>query len=420
MTSKERVKMSVSHKQPDQIPMDFDGTTVTGMHASCVEALRDYYGLEKRSVKIHDPSQCLGLIEEDLAKAIGTDVVHVAESYNFFGVENKNWKQWKTPWGQEVLVAGDFTITTSETGDIYTYPQGDTTVSASGHLPAGGYFFDAIIRQHPLPLEDSNLNVEDNLEEFEIISEEGLDFIEKTVNEKYQSEKYVIGSFGGAALGDIAKVPGAQLKDPKGIRDIQEWYISTAIRQGFIGELFEKQYDIAIENLKKIHNRCGQKVDALFLCGTDFGTQNSTFCSPETFKTLWMPHYKRINEWIHNKTNWKVFKHSCGAIHDFIPLFIESGFDILNPVQCSAAGMEPERLKQEFGKDITFWGGGVDTQKTLPFGTPKQVREEVLRRCEIFSKHGGFVFNAIHNVQAKTPTENIIAMIDAVHEFNGR
>ena len=159
-------------------------------------------------------------------------------------------------------------------------------------------------------------------------------------------------------------------------------------------------------------------MDVAYIYGTDFGTQISTFCSEESFRELYMPYYKKINSWIHSNTNWKTFKHSCGAIYEFIPLLIESGFDIINPVQCSAQGMDPKTLKENFGDSIVFWGGGVDTQKILPFGSKEQVRDQVLRRCEIFSRSGGFVFNSIHNVQAKTPVENIVAMIDAVKEFN--
>jgi len=126
-----------------------------------------------------------------------------------------------------------------------------------------------------------------------------------------------------------------------------------------------------------------------------------------------------MNAWIHENTDWKTFKHSCGAVENFMPHFIESGFDIINPVQCSAAGMDPKILKKKYGDKLVFWGGGVDTQNSLPFGTPEQVREEVLGRCEIFARDGGFVFNAIHNIQARTPIENIVAMFEAVKEFNG-
>jgi uroporphyrinogen-III decarboxylase len=140
----------------------------------------------------------------------------------------------------------------------------------------------------------------------------------------------------------------------------------------------------------------------------------------KTFRELYLPYYKQMNDWIHAHTAWKTFKHTCGAITKFLPSLIDAGYDILNPVQCSAAGMDPIQLKADFGDQIVFWGGGVDTQHVLPFGTPAEVREQVLRRCEIFAPGGGFVFNAVHNVQARTPVENIVAMIDGVHEFNGQ
>ena len=132
------------------------------------------------------------------------------------------------------------------------------------------------------------------------------------------------------------------------------------------------------------------------------------------------PYYKAMNAWIHTHTSWKTFKHSCGAVSTFMDHFIASGFDIVNPVQCSAAGMDPLKLKQQFGERLVFWGGGVDTQHTLPFGTADEVRAQVLERCEIFAQGGGFVFDAIHNVQANTPVANVVAMVEAVKEFNGR
>ncbi|MBF8297293.1 MAG: putative methyltransferase CmuC [Bacteroidetes bacterium] len=127
-----------------------------------------------------------------------------------------------------------------------------------------------------------------------------------------------------------------------------------------------------------------------------------------------------MNDWIHIHTAWKTFKHSCGSVISLIPSFIDSGFDILNPVQCSAAGMEPENLKKEFGADLVFWGGGIDTQKTLMFGTPEQVRDETLKRCEIFGMDGGFIFNTVHNIQGNVPVKNVVAMFDALKEIRGR
>ena len=160
----------------------------------------------------------------------------------------------------------------------------------------------------------------------------------------------------------------------------------------------------------------GGRVDAVFLTGTDFGTQRGLFISAQAYRDLFKPFHKRINDLVHAKSKWKTFIHSCGAVTDLIPDFIEAGFDILNPVQCSAAGMDARRLKREFGRHVTFWGGGVDTQKTLPFGTPEEVYREVRERIDIFAPDGGFVFNSIHNVQSNVPTENILAMFREIRD----
>jgi hypothetical protein len=417
VTRKERVQAALNHRQPDRIPIDFGGTAVTGMHVTCVAALRDHYGLEKRPVKVHEPYQMLGWIEDDLADAIGIDLAGAYPANTMFGFPNINWRPWKAPFGLDVLVSEQFKTTVDAKGDVYIYPQGDTAAPPSGRMPDGGYFFDTIVRQEPI--DDDKLDPQNNLEEFGPISDADLAHFEREVTRASATGRGVVATFGGTAFGDIALVPAPFLKHPKGIRDIEEWYVSTAARQDYVHHIFEKQCDIALANLAKIHARVGDAVDAVFVCGTDFGTQTSAFCSCETFRGLYMPYYKRVNDWIHSHTKWKSFKHSCGAVEQFLDPFIESGFDIVNPVQCSATGMDPERLKKTYGSRLTFWGGGVDTQKVLPFGTPAQVREQVLSRCEIFSKDGGFVFDAIHNVQARTPAANIVAMVDAVHEFNG-
>ena len=275
----------------------------------------------------------------------------------------------------------------------------------------------AIVRQPPI--DEEHLHVEDNLEEFKPVGDEDLAYFEQETRAAAATGRAVIANFGGTAFGDIALVPAPFLKNPKGIRDIAEWYVSTSSRRDYVHQIFARQTEVAIANLERILPVVGDRVDAVFLCGTDFGTQTSSFCSVATFRELWFPYYKAVNDWIHRHTNWKVFKHSCGSVERFFESLIECGFDIINPVQCSATGMEPEKLKAKYGDRLTFWGGGVDTQKTLPFGTPAEVREEVLRRCEIFAKDGGFVFNTIHNIQARTPVGNIIGMLDAVHEFSG-
>jgi len=418
MNSKKIVQDSLNHKQPTRVPIDFGGTAVSGMHVSCLSALRDCYGLKKSLVKVYEPYQMLGLIEEDLKEKIGVDIEAVNPKNNIFGFPNENWKEWKLDNGLEVLVPEKFITTSDENGGRYIYPEGDITARPSGKMPKDGYYFDAIVRQEEI--DDDNLNPEDNLEEFKLLSEADVEYFTAAIVKAAKTGRSVLLNAGGTGLGDIALVPATFLKNPKGIRDIEEWYVSTVTRKDYLHSIFSIQTDIVIANLKQLNTAAGKLVDTIYICGTDFGTQTGTFCSPQTFKELYLPYYKKMNDWVHSNTNWKTFKHSCGAIESFLELFIEAGFDIINPVQCSARGMEPEYIKNKYGDKLVFWGGGVDTQRVLPFGTPDEVRRQVLERCEIFSRNGGFIFNAIHNVQANTPTENIIAMINAVHEFNGK
>ena len=280
-------------------------------------------------------------------------------------------------------------------------------------MPKSGFFFDALERQEPI---DESTLPGDNLEEFGFVSENDLDYWKRQVESSEYKSKGVVASLGGTALGDIALVPAVGLKIPKGIRSVAEWYVSTLTRQEVIESLYEKQTDMALENLEKLYGVIGNKIDVAFICGTDFGTQNSTFCSPETFERLWLPYYKKVNDWIHINTTWKTFKHSCGAIEPFMELFIKSGFDIINPVQISASGMDSVLLKKKYGDRIIFWGGGVDTQGVFAFGTSQQVKEQVKRQCDILNKDGGFVFNTVHNIQANVPFENVIAMLEALGE----
>jgi hypothetical protein len=414
--SRRRVADALDHREPDRVPVDFGSTPVSGIHVSVVAALRDYFGLERHPVKVTEPYQMLGEVEEDLQQALGCDVQPVPARKTIFGFTNEGWKAWRTYQGQEVLVPRDFNVTIDDKGDTLIYPEGDTSVPPSARMPKDGYFFDTIVRQEPVS--EDTLDVEDNVEEFGHVSEEDLKYFERESARARPTGRFVIANFGGTALGDIALVPAPFLKHPKGIRDVAEWYMSTSSRRDYIHAIYSRQVEFALTNLARVAERVRDNVDGVFLCGTDFGTQIGTFCSASTFRDLWLPYYKKMIDWIHGQTPWKVFKHSCGSVDRFIPLMIEAGFDILNPVQCSAANMSPEHLKSSYGDRITFWGGGVDTQKTLPFGTPEQVRAEVRHRCEVFAPGGGFVFNTIHNVQARTPVENIVAMLAAVAEYS--
>jgi uroporphyrinogen-III decarboxylase len=358
----------------------------------------------------------LGEIDDDLSEILQIDVMGISPRNNMFGIRNDGeLKEFRTFWNQVVLMPKNFNTKIDNHGDLLIFPEGDLNASPSGKMPKTGYFFDAIIRQEPI-IEDK-LDPSDNLEEFNPISDEDLDYWKNEIKKIELKDKAVIANFGGTALGDIALIPGMNLKKPRGIRDVAEWYMSVVMRPDYIHAIFEKQSELAIENIAKIYKIAGEHVNIVFLCGTDFGTQDSQFCSLDTLHELFIPYYKRINDWIHLHTPWKTFKHSCGSVEPFINSFIEAGFDILNPVQINAKGMDPKHLKKTFGDRIVFWGGGVDTQMVLPFGTPGEVAKQVESHCRIFSENGGFVFNTVHNIQANVPVENIVAMINAISKF---
>lgn len=418
MNSRQRVEIALNHQQPDCTPLDLGGSAVTGMHVSSVYLLRQALQLDPPGtpVKVIEPYQMLGEITEDLRKILGIDIVSLPGPRTLFGFSNENWKPWTTFDGTPVLVPGAFNTELEPNGELLMYPEGDRSAPPSGRMPTGGYFFDSIIRQPAI--EENKLDPQDNLEEFGPITDNDLAYFKNEAERLYHNtDQAILASFGGTAFGDIALVPAPWLKNPRGIRDIEEWYISTVSRRAYVWKIFEKQCEIGLANLERLSQAVGDKVTAVFVTGTDFGTQNGPFISKKAYRNLFMPFHIEVNRWIHQNTTWKSFIHSCGSIAALLPDFIEAGFDILNPVQTSAAGMDPRDLKDKFGRQITFWGGGIDTQQVLPFGTPEQVRNQVRERIEIFGKDGGFVFTAIHNVQARSPVENLIALYQAVNEF---
>ncbi|HOD80334.1 MAG: methylcobalamin:coenzyme M methyltransferase [Planctomycetes bacterium ADurb.Bin126] len=415
MISRERLQTALAHRQVDRPPMDFGATHVTGINVTTVHHLRQaLLGEKDYRVKVTEPYQMLGEIDPALAEALGVDVVGVMGPRTMFGFENRDWKELRLFDGTDVLVPGQFNITTDDKGDWYIHPEGDTSVPPSGHMPKDGFYFDAICRQEPI--DEDHLDVRDNTEEFGPLTPETLDFMAASARSAADAGKGAILSVPGTAFGDIALVPAMWMKRTKGIREVAEWYMATVAQRDYVWAIFEKQCEIALANLARLADALGDNVQAAFTTGTDFGTQNGLFISPNAYRDLYQPFHKQINAFIHERTNWKVFIHSCGAVAELIPDLIESGFDILNPVQCSARGMDPQLLKDRFGDRLTFWGGAVDTQKTLPFGTPREVYDEVRQRIDILGKDGGFVFNTIHNIQARIPIDNVLALFKAYRD----
>ena len=418
MTSRERIQATINHQQPDKVPVDLGATGQTGMSASTMYRLRKALGLEEHPIKITETLQMLGQVDKDLMDWVGADVIGLNNPVNLFGVPDGPQKLFHMPDGTPTLVSQGNAFEKRADGSTLIYPQGNSSVPASGVMPAGGYFFDNIDRAEDFD-EDNLTPLEDFKDDFGVLSEETAEYLSKQSKRLYEETDYgIIGNLGGASLGDCGVLPGPQLLHPQGIRRLEDWMMAHILYPEYIEEVFELQTQTMLKNLEIYRQAVGDRIQIVWISGTDFGTQNGEFINPKTFRQLYKPYYKRINDWVHQNTSWKTFYHCCGSVVNLLDDFVEMGLDILNPVQISAKGMDPKMLKEKYGDKLVFWGGGVDTQKTLPFGTPQQVRQQVMERLEILSKDGGYVFNPIHNVVGGTPVENLIEMYQAVKDFN--
>jgi len=414
MTSRERVRAAIHHRVPDRVPLDLGSTPVTGIHVSTYARLRQALGLPVIRPKVGEPFQMLADLDIEVAERLGVDTAAIQLPTTLFGFPNRNWKPFTLFDGTDVLVSEFFNTDTDANGDLLMHAAGDRNAPHSGRMPKDGDFFDAIVRQEPDA--ESHLDprefAKDQVSRY---TDEQLSFLQHQADDLFRNtDKSLVGCWWQGGLGDIALVPGLWVANPKGIRDPQRWYEMLAERPDYIREIFEIQFATAFENLKLYRQAVGDKIDVLVVSGTDFGAQRGPLVSPRMYRELFKPFHKQINDWVHQNTAWKTFYHSCGSITAFLDDFVEAGVDIINPVQCSASGMDAQSLKAKYGEKLVFWGGGVNTQQTLPFGTPDQVHQEVAERMRIFGQNGGFVFNTIHNIQAKTPTENVIVLFETV------
>ncbi|HKK82920.1 MAG TPA: uroporphyrinogen decarboxylase family protein [Atribacterota bacterium] len=412
MNSRERVQATINHIKPDKVPIDLGSTLVTGIQAGIYSRFKKALGLKKGKVKIYDPFQMLAEVEEEVRQRLGIDTYGIQLPQTIFGYKNENWKPFKLFDGTEVLVPDNFNVNALDNGDLLQFPNGDNNFPPSGKMPRGGHYFDILVRQEPI--DENKLDPKEWVEQsFARYNEEDLRFLEEQSKWYYRNTEYaLLGNFWGAGFGDIALVQGPNIAYPKGIRHPEEWLISMISRKNYIKDIFHYQYELQMENLKLYHEAVQNRIDVIVMSGTDFGAQNGPMISPEIYRELFKPFHEKMNNWIHSHTHWKTFYHTCGSILAFIDDFIEAGIDILNPVQLSAAHMNPEILKELYGKKIVFWGGGINTQNTLPFGTPQEVKEEVNHLIKIFSRDGGYVFAPVHNIQSDVPVENLMVMFD--------
>ncbi|MCD6546254.1 MAG: methyltransferase [Thermotogae bacterium] len=399
MTSRERVITSLKHKEPDRVPVDFDGMRSTGIHARAYSELKRHLNLNDKSVRIYDLGQQLGEVDEETRQIFNVDVVALKGLYTNFGCRLDRWKKFPMFPDGEYYVPEDFNPQKDEEDNWIVK---DETGKVIAKMPKGGYYFDGIY----YPLE--NAQTKEDIDKF-FASLKPLD--DEEVNYLIENAKYFRENTNYAIMGNFG---GNFFEAGHGAFGYQKFMELLAFDRSLVEHFLGRLEEYYLKNLEIFLENVGDYIDIIQF-GDDFGSQNGPQISLKMFRELFKPHLKRLCEYTKKKNkNIFTFLHSCGSISALLPDIIDAGVDIINPVQTSAANMDPEFLKKEFGDSITFWGGGADTQKILPFGSKEEVIEDVKRRIDIFAPGGGFVFTAVHNIQYGVPAQNVVTMFETV------
>ncbi|HSW44633.1 MAG TPA: uroporphyrinogen decarboxylase family protein [Phycisphaerae bacterium] len=384
-TSHERVKATLEHREPDRVPFDLGGSVLTGMNKAAYRRLRAYLGLPERPTEIIDPIQQLARIDEDVLDRLNVDVRCVDPD-----------PPSRAPLAKATATEGDYHAFTDEWGITWKMPVD------------GGLYFD--MRRHPL----AEVGSVAELERFPWPDPANA---ARFVTMKQRADRYVHDEKKAYILGRHA---AGIFEVALWTRGFERFFMDMALNPRFAEALLDIITDLKIRYWEKALDTVGENV-LIVSEADDIATQRGPLISKDMYKRFIAPRHKRLFGHLRKKarSRFHLFYHTCGAVYDLIPLLIEEGVEILNPVQLSAHGMDSAALKREYGRSITFWGGGIDTQRVLPRGTRQEIRDEVKRRIEDFAPGGGFVFNTVHNVQGDVPPENYMAMWEALQEFGG-
>jgi len=414
MTSRDLIHAAINHQNPARVPVDLGATSSSGI------SIVAYQNLLKRLGKTHLPSYAYDTVQQGVHPSPEIlDLFHV-DALNFsriFDTDPSCWREQEVIPGYPALYPKNFRVEKQPDGS--THALLPDTGEHIGIMPKGATYFDQLI--HPYadgyPADFSNLAADRKRVTWGGLGKSPWDragepnfwqFLrEKTIKYKATTNRAIVLSLGcnlfewGGFMRRLDEFLMDLLAEPQQVH-------------AFLDALMEKHLD----GVAKTCAAVGDIVDIIRF-GDDLGMTNGPFFSKETYREFFKPRQKILCDHVKKHSTMRTMLHSCGSIHDFIPDLIEAGFDILNPVQINALRMEPERLKKDFGADVTFWGGGCDTSHILPKATPAEVKKHVLRNLEIFAPGGGFVFNTVHNIMPDVPPENILAMFEAVAEFNG-
>ncbi|NTW08244.1 MAG: methyltransferase [Anaerolineaceae bacterium] len=396
MTSRERVLKAIHHQETDRLPIDFGGMASTGIMAIAYDRLKKHLGITSGEIRVFDLGQQLAEVEPEILSRFGVDVISLGNS---LGEAPELWKPWKLPNGVDCKIPAEVDLRLDEeSGGWLIWENG---LPMHRMAPGSLYFSEAI---HPL----ADLTTPEELQYVPrpIISDEELKFLEMRAKALYENTDFAImASFGGNIL-----------ETGNSLRGFTRFMMDLAMGGAFVEDLIGGIVETQFLNLTLFLQAVGNYVQIVQF-GDDLGMQDRLIISRSMYQKYIFPGHQQLFQYVHQNSNCAVFLHSCGSIRPLIPDLIAAGVDILNPVQTSAENMDPKQLKEEFGKRITFWGGGCDTQHVLPFASPDEVTRHVQEQIEILAPGGGFVFNQIHNIQADIPPNNIVAMFDAARQF---
>ena len=407
MNSRERVVKAVNFEKPDCIPIDVGAMRASGINAVVYDKMKKRMRLNTPT-KIHDIMQILAEVELEVLDKLHGDVIPLdASDVKWAGMDADQGVKKTLFCGLDVYFPPEICI--RENKDR-SWELLDKSGLAYARMPKNGFYFDFVRpTMSASKIDPKAFNPSDT------VSDEKLEVMARRAKYLYENtDKAILGWGAGISLLGLSVL----LADNITQGSLDEWLCMLMVEKDTANEMMGRYVDAAIKQIKLYHQAIGDYCFAWGIASDDAGTQRGELISPDLFQEVIKPHYKRLCDWVHKNTNWKTYLHSCGSIYHYIPHWIDAGVDILNPVQISAANMEPEKLMKDFGGKVVFWGGGCDTQKVLPFGTPQEVREHVIYNMNVFgSGSGGYVFNQVHNIQQDVPVENAEAMFEAAYEF---
>ncbi len=405
MTSQERIISSINHRQPDKVPVDLASSTVTGISAIAYNNLKRHLGFSRPS-RVFDVIQQLANVDVDILDLIGADALDI----NRLSAEHGQWHQAVLADGSIAEYPEWFSPVRDADGSWFTTDADGTILS---RMASGATFFDQMNFPYEkgYPADPGDLKKALKKISWVVHSHstnlETSELRESLINIKKSTGKALVMS-GGVKLLELGFF----------LRRMDNFLTDLLTDERNVSETLDLLVEMHLKGLEKKCAELGDIVDVIRF-GDDLGMTTGPLMDLDTFRRIFKPRYKVLCDYVKKHSNMKIFLHSCGSIKQYLPDLIEAGFDIINPVQTNCHDMDLLTLKREFGDQITFWGGGVDTSSILNRGTTEDVRKDVLARCEIIASGGGFVFAPIHNILPDVPPANIIAAYNAVREFNG-